>query len=238
LKHVETENSKLRNTNIILKGELSSCEEENYKLEKTINSLKEQLEYYEKLKAELDHTKGELLLTTKRLKKFEKSTEKLDEILSSQRSPNDKTGLGYNDILKTKKQEKEVENDETNTPERVEQQDRKIEFKRNETSRRSSPIRYERNNYEGNYRRIDREPRWTTPQRRSLTPRYQNFFLGHCYTCGNFGHKAINCRINERNNYASYMNGVNRRYGNNRGFVNRSYNSFYPLMDKNIVCYK
>jgi chromosome segregation ATPase len=65
LKHVETENRKLRNTNIILKGELSSCEEENYKLEKTINSLKEQLEDYEKLKEELDHTKGELLLTTK-----------------------------------------------------------------------------------------------------------------------------------------------------------------------------
>jgi hypothetical protein len=34
------------------------------------------------------------------------------------------------------------------------------------------------------------------------------------------------------------MNGVNRRYGNNRGFVNRSYNSFSPLMDKNIACYK
>jgi predicted ribosome quality control (RQC) complex YloA/Tae2 family protein len=41
---------------------LSSCEEENYKLEKTIDSLKEQLEDYEKLKEELDHTKGELLL--------------------------------------------------------------------------------------------------------------------------------------------------------------------------------
>jgi hypothetical protein len=51
LKHVAIENSKLRNTNIILKGELSSCEEENYKLEKTIDSLKEQLEYYDKLKA-------------------------------------------------------------------------------------------------------------------------------------------------------------------------------------------
>jgi hypothetical protein len=50
LKHVETENSKLRNTNIILKCELSSCEEENYKLENTIDSLKEQLEDYEKLK--------------------------------------------------------------------------------------------------------------------------------------------------------------------------------------------
>jgi hypothetical protein len=51
LKYVETENRNLRNTNIILKGELSSCEEENYKLEKTINILKKQLEYYEKLKA-------------------------------------------------------------------------------------------------------------------------------------------------------------------------------------------
>jgi hypothetical protein len=70
---------------------LSSCEEENYKLEKTINSLKEQLEDYEKLKEELDHTKGELLLTTKKLKKLKNNTKKLDEILSSQRSPNDKT---------------------------------------------------------------------------------------------------------------------------------------------------
>jgi hypothetical protein len=34
------------------------------------------------------------------------------------------------------------------------------------------------------------------------------------------------------------MNGVNKRYGNNHGFVNISYNSFYPLMDKNIVYYK
>jgi hypothetical protein len=172
------------------------------------------------------------------LKKFEKSTEKLDVILSNQRSPNDKTGLGYNDSLKTTKQEKEVENDETNTLEQVEQQDRKLEFRRNETSRRSSPIRYESNYYEGNYIRIDHEPRWTTPQRISLTPRYQHFFLGHCYTCGNFGHKAINCRINERNNYASYMNGENSRYGNVRRPVNINYNPFDPLMDENIVCYK
>jgi hypothetical protein len=158
LKHVETKNNKLRNTNIILKGELSSCEKENYGFEKTIGSLKEQLEDYEKLKAELDHTKGELLLTIEKLNKFEKSTEKLDEILSSQRSPNNKTGLGYNDSLKTKKKEKEDEKDETNTPEQVEQKDRRLEFRRNETSRRSSPIRYERNHYEGNYKRIYHEP--------------------------------------------------------------------------------
>jgi len=49
---------------------LSSFEEENYKLEKTIDSFKEKLEDYEKLKEELDHTKGELILTIERLKKF------------------------------------------------------------------------------------------------------------------------------------------------------------------------
>jgi hypothetical protein len=62
LKHVETKNSKLRNTNRKLRSELSTCEEDNHKLEKIIDSL-EQLEDYEKLKAELDHTKGELILT-------------------------------------------------------------------------------------------------------------------------------------------------------------------------------
>jgi hypothetical protein len=177
-------------------------------------------------------------LTIQKLKKFEKSTEKLDEILSNQRSPNNKKRLEYNESLKTTKQEKEYEKDETNTPEKVEQQDIRIEFRRNETSRRFSPIRYERNNYEGNYRKINHEPRLSTPKRRSLTPRYQNFFLGNCDTCGKFGQKAIYCRINERNNYASYMNGENNRYGNVRRHVNKNYNPFDPLMDKNIVCYK
>jgi hypothetical protein len=37
--------------------------------------LEEQLEDYDKLKEELDHTKGEVLLTTEKLKKFEKSIE-------------------------------------------------------------------------------------------------------------------------------------------------------------------
>ena len=78
--------------------------------------MKEQLEYYEKLKEELNHTKGEILLTIEKLKKFGKRTEKIDEILSNQRSQNEKTGLVYNDNLKTTKQEKEDENDETNTP--------------------------------------------------------------------------------------------------------------------------
>jgi hypothetical protein len=47
----------------------------------------------------------------------------------------------------------------------------------------------ERNQKE-NYKR-------TTPFRRSL--RYQTIFLGLCYSCNNFGHKAINFKAYEKN---------------------------------------
>jgi hypothetical protein len=33
----------------------------------------------------------------------------------------------------------------------------------------------------------------TTPQRISFTPRYVNFFYGHCFYCTNFGHKVAYC---------------------------------------------
>jgi hypothetical protein len=44
-----------------------------------------------------------------------------------------------------------------------------------------------------------KEFRRTTPQRRSFTPRYVNFFYGHCFYCTNFGHKVADCRDYERN---------------------------------------
>ena len=33
-----------------------------------------------------------------------------------------------------------------------------------------------------------------TPSRRPPMPRYQSIFLGLCYACNNYGHKAIDCR--------------------------------------------
>jgi hypothetical protein len=41
--------------------------------------------------------------------------------------------------------------------------------------------------------------RRTTPQRRSFTPGYANFFYGHCFYCTNFGHKVADCRDYKRN---------------------------------------
>jgi hypothetical protein len=39
----------------------------------------------------------------------------------------------------------------------------------------------------------------TTPQRRSFTPRYVNFFYGHCFYCTKFGHKVAYFTTYERN---------------------------------------
>jgi hypothetical protein len=252
LKHVEIENSKLKDTQRKLRSELVSCE-------KTVVSLKKQLEDFQKMREETISLKT-LLEEARRITevkkvqmiKKEEDCEKLEqEVVSLRKSlrnsqvPKDLTHLGckgetsYKEDANTNKQVEEratqtVDEKWTRIPERMN------DYKRDEYPRRPPTFRNQRsfNQYEGNYRRIDHGPRWTTSQRSPLTPRYQNFFLGHCYTCKNFGHKAINCRINERNKYTGNMNGVNRRYRNNCGFVNRSYNSFYPLMDKNIVCYK
>jgi hypothetical protein len=62
--------------------------------------------------------------------------------------------------------------------------ERRNDYKSDEYPRRPPTLRNQRNfhQYEVNYKRVDHEPRWTTSQRRPLTPRYQNLFLGHCYT--------------------------------------------------------
>ena len=37
------------------------------------------------------------------------------------------------------------------------------------------------------------------PARRPPIPRYQSIFLGLCYACNNYGHKAIDCRSYAQN---------------------------------------
>jgi hypothetical protein len=80
------------------------------------------------------------------------------------------------------------------------------DYRRDKYQRRPSTFRYQRsfNHCEGKNRREDRDhPRHdfkrTTTQRISYTPRYQNFFYGHCFTCNNFGHKVVDCRAYVRN---------------------------------------
>jgi hypothetical protein len=213
LKHVEIENSKLEDTRRKLRSELGSYE-------KTVVSLKKQLEDFQKLREEaislktlLEEARRIAEVKKVQMMKKEEDCEKLErEVVSLRKSlrnsqvPKELTHLGcmgetsYKEYANTNKKVEEratqkIDEKWTRIPER------RNDYKRDEYPRRPPTFGNQRsfNQYEGNYIRVDHEPRWTTSQRSSLTPRYQNFFLGHCYTCKNFGHKEIDCRINERN---------------------------------------
>jgi hypothetical protein len=101
------------------------------------------------------------MLTTKKLNNFEKRTEKMDEILNNQRSPNEKKGLRYNYGLKTIDTDKSRKGDEVNSRsyknffrsginnqediEERQEHDKRSELRRGETSTNSFPTRYENN---------------------------------------------------------------------------------------------
>ena len=75
-----------------------------------------------------------------------------------------------------------------------------------------------------------------TPLRIYSTPRYQTIFFGLCYACNNFGHKAVNCRDNNKNknNFESHTKrGYPRRPSETQ---RRSYNRFKYLRTQ-VECY-
>jgi chromosome segregation ATPase len=66
------------------------------------------------------------------------------------------------------------------------------------SSRRPSMFKPQRN-FNHDHDQSRQKFRRTTPQRRSFTPRYANFFYGHCFHCTNFGHKVADYRDYKRN---------------------------------------
>jgi len=86
------------------------------------------------------------------------------------------------------------------------------------------------------------------PPRRPFTNWYQNLFLGYCFSCNNFGHKEIDCKSYARNDHVRDINRssykivkgdyVSNKTRNSHEFVERNYNSFSPLLDYNVECYK
>jgi hypothetical protein len=78
------------------------------------------------------------------------------------------------------------------------QESKKNEYNRDTYSIRPSTFKQQRifNHDEGiNKREYHDHPRKefirTTPQRRSLSPMYVNFFYNHCFICNNFKHKVV-----------------------------------------------
>jgi hypothetical protein len=80
----------------------------------------------------------------------------------------------------------------------------------------------------------EKEDKKNTVTRRTPPNRYQHIFLGYCYSCNNFGHKAVHCK-----SYRKYNPKNVQRYKKNKNNAEkRNYNSFSPLQDYNVECHK
>ena len=63
-----------------------------------------------------------------------------------------------------------------------------------------------------------------------ITSKYQYIFFGHCYSCNNFGHKAMNCKAYEKFH-------VHKKNVSSNNPKERNHNSFAPLQRYDIECY-
>jgi hypothetical protein len=147
-------------------------------------------------KARCEALEEEVVKTKKEMEKFKalylqnlpsiKASAKLNDILSKQRSPLLKTGLGYVNGSRSKQRESKEpvkmikfqvsrQSDHVSTMPPKANQDKMISDKKQR------------------YQKMEQQ----MPRRRPSF-RYQNFFHGYCFYCSNFGHKIANCQIKLR----------------------------------------
>jgi hypothetical protein len=132
-------------------------------------------------------------------KNMQNSSKVLDDIINSKKYYLDKSRIGYN--LTEKGSSSKTTDQETNPKIYAKKikGDKKI-YK--EDYRDTPPPRRFRLQ---NQQQIDRPQEEegfirAPPFIRSSTTRYQIIFFVLCYACNNFGHKAVNCRANNKNN--------------------------------------
>lgn len=129
------------------------------------------------------------------LNKNLKSSQTLYDILSHQRSPLGKSGPGYageplskNDANPYASNNKDVRNPGRNL-DAPSSSKGKEKNGRNPTPRRLvDGVK----NIKGNeyHQRIPRQKEFRSTSNKSSSSKYQNIFLGYCYSCANFGHMA------------------------------------------------
>jgi hypothetical protein len=82
------------------------------------------------------------------------------------------------------------------------------------------------------------EYRRNTTPRRSPPKRYQQLFLGYCFSCHNFGNKSLDCKAYKNTYHKSVQKYGHRNNKSSRNQRSRNYNSFSQLLNYNIKCYK
>ena len=127
--------------------------------------------------------------------KFKDSSVVLDKILDFQRSPFDKSGLGY-------KKEGEKNEDDTWSPKTPEAGPSSSKYAPHAPAHDNKDFGSSRM-HQGfrpipqSKLRKETNPIW------NQSPRYKNGFNGYCFSCSNFGHKAMDCRLHGRRSVGS-----------------------------------
>ena len=177
LEELDKSRKKNKQSNLII-SQLEAQLLESQKVEKDVNlQLKQRIQEFEKLAKEITQFKRKLDEGSIK-SKFENSSRILDDILSSQKPSNDKFGLGFvkekkpeNFPITNKKGGKKSYAEILKTP------------SKKEVNKKVGLIYHDEN-------RNNMAPK--------IPNRYLHIFLGYCYSCNNFGHKALNCRTKRK----------------------------------------
>jgi hypothetical protein len=157
-----------------------------------LKQLNDKEQVCEKIEVEIELLKGELE-KEKKASKFENSSNIFDEILSSQRSPNDKTGLGYTQ-------------ESTSTSQGFVKRpisyaySLKISSKREDNKERMMPLKTFPNKHKSTTPTKEKYDKKNIITIRNPSNKYQYIFLGYCYYCNKFGQKIVHCKSYRRNN--------------------------------------
>jgi hypothetical protein len=189
-----------------------------------LKQLNDREQVCEKLEAEIELLKGEFE-KEKKGSKFENSSKILDEILSSQRSPNNKTGLGYT--------QDSTSTSQGSVKRPISYADAlKGSLRREDNKEKMIPLKTVPHKHKSTLPTKVKDDKKNTITRRNPPNKY--LFIGYCYSCNNFGHKAVHCKV-----YGQYNHRNVQRYKNNKyNTEKRNYNSFSPLQNFNIECQK
>jgi hypothetical protein len=161
--------------------------------------LKNQVNEKEESCHKLEDEVGDLRKKVENSNKFLNSSTILNEILDSQRSPNDKSGFGY------KKEAIHVEASNSKKHEVIPSLSKDGNNVASQPSTQGKEI-LKRTNQGRHQEAIYTPQRRETPSRWTPKESYGNVFHGHSYSCNEYGHKSLECRLYARRNNERFHN--------------------------------
>jgi hypothetical protein len=166
--HLKTKIEEAKRVEELLKNQINEKEESCDKLEVEVVDLRKKVE---------------------KSNKFLNSSRILDEILENQRSPYDKSGLGYKE--------------EVADAERSTSKEHEVSPSKKEDNVAKQPSTQGKENFKRTKQGRHQEAIFRTPKQR-----YESTFHGHCYSCSEYSHKYFECRAYERRYNGRFYNSI------------------------------